>query len=68
MVTINSNTLNVAVQTAEVNEAESIENQIDTQEVDKDAYGNMGYKLMYQEWMQKILMSDGLDEDENRDW
>lgn len=29
---------------------------------------NFGFKLMYDAWMQKILMSDGVNDEENFDW
>lgn len=46
---------------------------VDEMDTDIDAIQNeysndLGFKLMYNEWMQKILLSDGVDEDENHDW
>lgn len=29
---------------------------------------NYAMRFMYNEWMQKVLLSDGLDPDENYDW
>lgn len=29
---------------------------------------NFGFLIMYEEWKQKILLSDGLNEDENYEW
>lgn len=29
---------------------------------------NFGFALLYEEWKQNILLSNGLSEDENHDW
>lgn len=29
---------------------------------------NLGFLMMYEEWKQKILLSNGIDNDENADW
>ncbi|MGX8940874.1 hypothetical protein ACWWJF_10965 [Symbiopectobacterium sp. Eva_TO] len=34
----------------------------------EDEINNYAMRFMYNEWMQKVLLSDGLDPDENYDW
>lgn len=29
---------------------------------------NLGFLMMYEEWKQKILLSNGINEDENAEW
>lgn len=29
---------------------------------------NLGFLMMYEEWKQSILLSDGINEDENAEW
>jgi len=29
---------------------------------------NLGYLILYEQWKQKILLSDGINEDENVEW
>lgn len=33
-----------------------------------DKINNYAMRFMYNEWMQKVLSSNGLDPDENHDW
>lgn len=37
-------------------------------ELDGKESSNYAMRFMYNEWMQKVLLSDGLDPDENYDW
>lgn len=37
-------------------------------EIQNGNLDNLGFKLMYNEWMQKILLSDGVDENDNPEW
>lgn len=37
-------------------------------ELDDEEINNYAMRFMYNEWMQKVLLSDGLDADENHDW
>lgn len=51
------------------------ENDGDVQEIseivkalDDKEINNYAMRFMYNEWTQKVLLSDGLDPDENYDW
>ncbi|MCW2477104.1 MULTISPECIES: hypothetical protein [unclassified Symbiopectobacterium] len=37
-------------------------------ELDEEKKNDWGMRFMYNDWMQKVLLSDGLDPDENHDW
>ncbi|QZN94791.1 hypothetical protein [Symbiopectobacterium purcellii] len=37
-------------------------------ELSDEERNNYAMRFMYNEWMQKVLLSDGLDPDENYDW
>ncbi len=36
--------------------------------LDVESNNEWAMQFLYTEWMQKVLLSDGLDEDENYDW
>lgn len=36
--------------------------------LDVESNNEWAMQFLYNEWMQKVLLSDGLDEDENYDW
>ena len=36
--------------------------------LDVEGNNEWAMQFLYNEWMQKVLLSDGLDEDENYDW
>lgn len=37
-------------------------------ELSDEERNNYAMRFMYNEWMQKVMLSDGLDPDENYDW
>lgn len=66
MTTINS-VLNIPVSPHEtdknVNEMSDIIGSLG-----KDTSNDWAMRFLYNEWMQKVLLSDGIDADENYDW
>lgn len=66
MTVINSAPLSAGAYAASEREVQDIDNAMDNLQEKNDM--NLGFKLMYQEWMQKILLSDGVDGDENQEW
>lgn len=66
MITINS-LLNSATLLYETNgDVKEISETV--KELDGEEINNYAMRFMHNEWMQKVLLSDGLDADENYDW
>lgn len=66
MITINS----VSNMSIPPNEMDTSVTEISDVIKSLDVEGNNEWAMqfLYNEWMQKVLLSDGLDEDENYDW
>lgn len=47
-----------------VNEVRELDTVMSESKVDM----NLGYLILYEQWKQKILLSDGINEDENVEW
>ncbi|MGG2140130.1 hypothetical protein [Symbiopectobacterium sp. RP] len=69
MTTINSlsnSTVSLYETDGDIKDISEVIKGLDDDEINN--YAMHAMRFMYNEWMQKVLLSDGLDPDENYDW